>query len=81
MKLYCCGIDWQHEIGQSHDLEGKLPFYTLLEELKAQSPCWEECGIVEVEVVNARFVKEPTLGRSPKYKETQVEEQSQEDPS
>ena len=42
MKAYCCGVDMQHE------LEHGAHFYDTLEELKATSPCWEECGVVEI---------------------------------
>jgi hypothetical protein len=48
MKLYACGVDWQHEIGEAPDLDGKQPLYSSIEALKKKSPCWESCGIVEV---------------------------------
>ena len=46
--LYACGVDWQHEIGEAPDLEGKMPLYSSVEELKAKRTCWKECGIVEL---------------------------------
>lgn len=26
--LYACGVDWQCEIGEASDLEGKMPLYS-----------------------------------------------------
>jgi hypothetical protein len=49
-KLYACGVDWQHEIGEASDLEGKMPLYSSVEVLKKSRKCWQECGIVELEI-------------------------------
>lgn len=46
--FYACGVDWQHEIGEAPDFEGKVPLYTTEEELKANQPCWTQCGIVKL---------------------------------
>ena len=32
--LYCCGVDFQHEIGEASDLEGSMPLYSSVKELK-----------------------------------------------
>lgn len=61
MKLYVCSINWQHEIGEAADLEGKMPFYTSLEQLKKEHECWEECGITEVEVLPSKVIKESEI--------------------
>lgn len=62
MKLYICGVDWQHEIGEAHDLEGKMPFYSTIKELKRDRRCWKECGILEVEVKEVKWrVKQDLL--------------------
>ena len=59
--MYTCGVDWQHEIGQAADLEGKEPLYSTVEELKAKRDCWKECGIVEVELKLSRWVEPQDL--------------------
>jgi hypothetical protein len=55
--MYCCGVDWTHEIGEAPDLEGRIPLYSSIEELKAKRTCWEECGIVEVKLELVRVVE------------------------
>lgn len=55
-KLYACGVDWQHEIGEAPDLEGKMPLYSSVEELKRKRTCWDECGIVEIELKVTKWV-------------------------
>jgi len=50
--VYICGTDWQHEIGNVKSLS--LPVYTTVEEMKKNCKCWDECGIIEVEM---KFVK------------------------
>jgi len=57
IKLYTCGVDWQHEIGQASDLEGKMPLYSTIEDLKRKRTCWKECGIVEVELKLKKWVE------------------------
>lgn len=42
MKFYCCGVAWQHEIGEALDLEGKVPLYSSIKDLKKNKPY---CGI------------------------------------
>lgn len=54
--MYACGVDWQHEIGEASDLEGKQTMYSSIEELKAKSPCWDSCGIVEIKLGLVRWV-------------------------
>lgn len=54
--VYTCGVDWQHEVGEAPDLEGKMPFYSSVEELKSKRPCWESCGIVELKIVEISWV-------------------------
>lgn len=48
MKLYCCGIGYQH------DPDFKV--YTSIDDLKRDRSCWKECGIVEI-VVDDNNVK------------------------
>lgn len=60
-KLYACGVDWQHEIGEAPDLEGKMPLYSSVEELKRKRTCWDECGIVEIELKVTKWVQKQDL--------------------
>lgn len=46
--FYCCSTDWRYEMGEAPDLEGKMPLYSSLEQLKEMRKCWEERGITEV---------------------------------
>lgn len=57
--LYACGVDWDHEIGEAPGLEGKMPLYSSVEELKKNLSCWKDCGIVEVEINLKKWVENP----------------------
>jgi len=54
--MYACGTDWLHEIGKAYDLEGNMPLYSTIEDLKANSECWETCGIVEVRLSLRKWI-------------------------
>ena len=43
--VYLCGVDYQHEMD-----EGLANYFLDVEELMEAKPCWEECGIVELEL-------------------------------
>lgn len=58
---YACGVDWQHEIGEAPDLEGKMPLYSSIEELKKEKTCWKACGIVKLKVELEEWVEEQNL--------------------
>jgi hypothetical protein len=45
VKLYLCGIDYQHELG-----ECDVKVFESVERLKQMQPCWEQCGIVELQI-------------------------------
>ena len=55
--VYCCGVDWQYEIGEASDIEGSMPFYSSVEELKEKAPCWQSCGIVRLELSFKEWVE------------------------
>ncbi len=44
---YMCMVDWDWELGNA---SGGNKVYPSIEDLKRCHTCWEECGIVEVEV-------------------------------
>lgn len=60
-KLYCCGVDWQHEIGDASDIEGSMPLYSSVEELKKDRKCWKSCGIVELKVEFSKWIEPQNL--------------------
>jgi hypothetical protein len=57
--FYACGVDWDHEMGEASDLEGKMPLYSSIEELKEHRSCWTQCGIVEIKLELSKWVKPP----------------------
>lgn len=59
--VYACGVDWQHEICEASDLEGKMPLYSSVEELKAKRTCWKECGIVELSISEVKWIESQNL--------------------
>lgn len=60
-KFYACGVDWQHELGEALDLEGRMPLYSTIEQLKKERKCVKNCGIVELKVELNRWVKKQNL--------------------
>lgn len=46
-KLYMCGVDWQHELGECG---GGVSVYSSIKDIKKCRECVAQCGIVEVEV-------------------------------
>lgn len=59
--LYCCGVDWQEEIGAASDIEGRMPLYTSVEKLKKDKSCWKSCGIVKLKVEFVEWVEKQNL--------------------
>lgn len=56
IKVYMCQTDWLHEIGEAPDLEGRMPIYSSIEDLKKEKTCWDECGIVEIELTLKKVI-------------------------
>ena len=52
-KSYVCGVDWQWEIGECNDVK----LYSSPEALKKDRTCWEECGIVELEIKVTKWIE------------------------
>lgn len=57
--VYACITDWQYEVCEAPDLEGNMPFYSSVEELKLLRSCWKQCGIVRLEISEAGMVEPP----------------------
>ena len=57
IKAYMCGTDWFKELPDAQDVK----IYTSLKKFKKDRQCYEECGIIEVEIVKKRIVKKGTL--------------------
>lgn len=64
--VYACGVDWQHEINEAPDLEGKMPLFSSIKELKKHRQCWDECGIVEIELTLKKWVEPQNLFKKEK---------------
>lgn len=58
ITVYMCGVDFQHEFGETD-----VKTFASAEQLKAQTKCWESCGIVKVdlEVKNVEWILEQDL--------------------
>lgn len=57
-KVYACGVEWQHEFGDIACIT-----YPSVESIKAQRGCWKECGIVELEVKEIKWISKQRLGK------------------
>jgi hypothetical protein len=55
---FMCATDWQYEIGNAADGNKVFPS---VRALKEHMTCWEECGIVEVEVTVIATIERPML--------------------
>ncbi len=45
---WMCLTDYHHELGEA---AGGVTIYPDLDDLKANRPCWDQCGVVEVGIV------------------------------
>lgn len=67
ISVFVCGVDFQHELGYASD----IVVYPSVESFKKNRTCWEQCGIVELEVTLKRWVEpqnfEPTFTEDMKY--------------
>lgn len=50
---FMCLTDWQHEIGEASDGQ---PVYASVKDLMEHRSCWQECGVIEVQVSAVRIV-------------------------
>ena len=57
MILYACGVDWQHEFGEASDIEGCYNLYSSIENLKKDKKCYNECGIVELNLSIVKWIE------------------------
>jgi hypothetical protein len=57
VKVYTCGVDWQHEIGEVSD----MIVYPSVASLKKHRSCWSECGIVELDVTLSKWIEPQDL--------------------
>ncbi len=54
IKVYTCGVDWQHELGEA---AGGNRVYASIGDLKRCKKCWDECGIVELEISLYKWIE------------------------
>lgn len=64
-KFYICGIDLQHELGET-----QITVYPSIDSLKENMDCTEECGIVEITITpnQVKWLKEQDLFKKVKKK-------------
>ncbi len=67
LKLYVCGVDWQHELGEEM-AKPDVVMYPSVASLKKHRTCWKECGIVELSVKLNRWVSAQDLFKNIKKK-------------
>ena len=58
ITVYTCGVDYQHELGEAYPF---TEVYPSIEALKEQRNCWENCGIVELEITLVKWVEPQDL--------------------
>lgn len=58
---YICGIAWQHELAE--DIDNSVAVYTSADELRWKHQCSDECGIVEIEMREVRWVTPQNLAK------------------
>lgn len=56
-KSYICGTDWLYEVGECSE----VTLFSSVKALKKARQCWKECGIVELEIKNKKWVVKPKL--------------------
>lgn len=57
IKVYACGVDFQHEIGHA----SSNTIYASVEDLKRKRACWRGCGIVELNVSLNKWIETQDL--------------------
>lgn len=55
-KGYTCGVAWQHELDNDY-----IKIFKSIKDAKKAKPCWDECGIVELEVSLKKWVEPQEL--------------------
>lgn len=64
LKVYICGVDWEHEIK-----DVPITIYPSVRALKKDRTCYHECGIVELEVKVKKWVQEQDFSFKKKEKQ------------
>lgn len=59
MTYYICGTDLLHELPD----EQSCRFYKTIKNLKVKENCWKECGVVEVEIKEVKWVTTERFGK------------------
>lgn len=67
--VYVCGVEYQHELGTDGGA-GPYEVFNSLHELKTHVSCWRQCGIVKVELKNAKWIVAQDLGKTGSAKTT-----------
>lgn len=57
---FMCQIDFEDELYRA---AGGSRVYASIEDLKENHPCWESCGIVEVQVIYVKTIVEQDFSK------------------
>lgn len=60
LEVYMCGVDFQHEFGETD-----VRTFASAEQLKEKTKCWKSCGIVKVtlKIEKVEWIEEQDLFR------------------
>lgn len=58
ITAFVCGTDWQFEC---RDILSRTKLFNTIEELKEQKKCWQECGVVQLEISEVCWLEKPTV--------------------
>jgi hypothetical protein len=63
ITFYACAVDFEYEMGEACDLEGSMPLYSDIEDLKEKRKCVDTCGIVKLELSFKEWMHPQDFGR------------------
>jgi hypothetical protein len=60
VKAYVCGTNWHHEC---QDVLDQVSLHNDIDSLKESNRCWRQCGIIELEIKEIKWVELPELSK------------------
>lgn len=66
IKLYACGIDWDVEANFWRETSTLPILYPSVKQLKKDRLCWQECGIVELNLSSTKWIVKQDLFKNNK---------------
>jgi hypothetical protein len=61
MRIYMCGVDYQHEMDVDIHYSALPEYFMSVEDLKVARTCWKQCGIVELELTPVSWPEKQDL--------------------